>query len=89
MRIPDRKAEKNKKISEAIITAIFLTLVIDSKLQIQEAKKNTKHEKQKKNAKNCTAKHIIFNWRKIKDKGNILKEAREKKQTLVLLKDKN
>ena len=67
------------------MTENFIKLMPGTKQHMQE----TQRTPSRKYSKTSTLRHIIFKLQKIKDKGKILKEGREKKKNLSIKEGKN
>ena len=65
------------------MTENFIKLMPGTKQHMQE----TQRTPSRKYSKTSTLRHIIFKLQKIKDKGKILKEGREKKKKNLSIKE--
>ena len=71
--IPEGEEKGTKEIFEVIMAENFPKAMTNSKAQIQGAQRT----QSKISMRKPTPRHIIFKLQKIKDKENILKDARE------------
>ena len=77
-----RKRREKEEIFETIMTENFPKLTSETKPQTPEAQKTPNRinaKKKKAKTKTTIHLHIIFKLQKVKDKENILKEARGKR----------
>ena len=75
MRVPiEERLQEIKNLHEKVMTENFLNLVKNINIEAQEVQKVLNKINQKKS----TPRHVIIKMPKVKDKGRILKAAREK-----------
>lgn len=75
----EEREKREEEIFAVIMAEYFLGLMTDTKPQFQENQGTPR----KINTKKFTSRHIIFKLQKTLDKEKILKEARERKNTLL------